>query len=182
MQLFKRGNTREERLNAVFQAAPRYLPGTRRLYSDVGFITLGALVERMSGVRLDEFVKREILEPLQMNDTMYNPPPELVPRIAATERQPATGRGMLRGQVHDNDAFSLDGVAGNAGIFSTARGLAIFAQMILDGGEYAGVRILSESTVDKMLTLQSRSPQRRDLQPGLGREPILVHGIAGFLG
>ncbi len=159
LQLAKAGRTRDERLQTIFAAKLKFPSGTTRLYSDVGFETLGALVERVSGMRLDEFVTREILVPLQMTDTMYNPPSSLFSRIAATEtNQPSTRRAMIRGQVHDPDAYSLDGVAGNAGVFSTAHDLAVFAQMILNRGQYGGARVLSEKTVNQMLQLQSESP------------------------
>lgn len=110
-------------------------------------ITLGVLVEVVSGQRLDAYVKTHITAPLGMRDTMYNPPASLKARIAATEFQPWTGRGMIRGQVHDENAWALDGVAGHAGVFSTAHDLAILAQTILQNGKYAGARILKPETI-----------------------------------
>jgi hypothetical protein len=86
---------------------------------------------------------------------MFNPPALLLPRIAATEYQPWTGRGMIRGSVHDENAWAFGGVAGHAGIFSTARDLAILGQMIADGGVYGRTRILSEDTVREVLTDQN---------------------------
>ena len=125
-------------------------PGTRYAYSDLNLITLGALVERLSGMPLDAFVKKHITDPLGMTDTMYNPPASLKPRIAATEYQPEIGRGLIWGEVHDENAWSLDGVAGHAGVFSTARDLAVFGHMFLQKGKYGDKRILKESTVELM--------------------------------
>lgn len=142
--------SREERLQAVFAHAPIEEPGTAYIYSDLNLITLGALVERLSGKRLDVFVKERISRPLGMKQTMYNPPVSLRPRIAATEYQPWTGRGLVWGSVHDEKAWSLDGVAGHAGVFATAKDLAVFAHMLLNNGKYGGVRILKRSTVELM--------------------------------
>lgn len=125
------GTNRENRLQIALKYKLNKQPGTTYTYSDLNLITLGVLVERLTGQRLDEYVKENITEPLGMNDTMYNPPAELRERVAATEYQPNIGRGMVWGSVHDENAWSLDGVAGHAGVFSTARDLAVFGHMIL---------------------------------------------------
>ena len=148
--LYQMGDSREERLQIVFRQPLEAEPGTRYAYSDLNLITLGALVERLSGMSLDHFVKKHITDPLGMTDTMYNPPASLKPRIAATEYQAATGRGLVWGEVHDENAWSLGGVAGHAGVFSTARDLAVFGHMFLQKGKYGGKRILKESTVELM--------------------------------
>lgn len=148
--LYKMGNSREERLQIVFRQPLEAKPGTRYAYSDLNLITLGALVERLSGMSLDEFVKKHITGPLGMTDTMYNPPASLKQRIAATEYQAETGRGLVWGEVHDENAWALDGVAGHAGVFSTAKDLAVFGHMFLQKGKYGGTRILKESTVELM--------------------------------
>jgi CubicO group peptidase (beta-lactamase class C family) len=148
--LYKMGTGREDRLQIVFAQPLDHAPGSTYIYSDLNMIVLGALVERISGKRLDEFIRDEITKPLGMKDTMFNPPAELKNRIAATEYQPWTGRGLVWGQVHDENAASLGGVAGHAGLFSSARDLAVFAHMILMKGRYGGVRILNEETVELM--------------------------------
>jgi CubicO group peptidase (beta-lactamase class C family) len=130
--------------------APGMTPGNQYHYSDLGMITLGAVVQRITGRRLDRLVRDELTGPLGMHDTGYRPPPEVRDRVVATEYQP--GRGMIRGEPHDETAAALGGVSGNAGIFSTAGDLAVFAQMLLNGGRYGGVRILREDTVRQMLT------------------------------
>ncbi len=157
---------RPSRLAAVLASPPVSPPGTRFGYSDLGFITLGVLVERLTGGRLDELVASHVTGPLGMRDTGFSPLTDRWPRVAATEYQPWTGRGVIRGQVHDEAAWLLGGVAGHAGLFGTAGDLAIFGQMIANGGEYADVRLLREQTVARMLA---------NWNAGLGR--AAAHGL-----
>lgn len=126
-------------------------PGERYVYSDIGMIALGCLVEAVTGRPLDAVVRARITGPLGMDETMHRPPAALLPRIAATEWDPGSGT-MLRGVVHDEKARALDGVAGHAGIFSTVSDLAVLAQTLLDGGRCGTVRILAEESVTAMLT------------------------------
>lgn len=149
--LLRMGNNREERLQSLFRQPLQAEPGTKYAYGDLNLIVLGALVERLSGMPLDAFVKKHITAPLGMTDTMYNPPASLKPRIAATEYEAENGRGLIWGEVHDENAWALGGVAGHAGLFSTARDLAVFGHMFLQKGKYGGKRILKESTVDLMM-------------------------------
>lgn len=137
---------------AIFTEQPVNPPGTVYLYSDINMIVLQLLAERLTGKGLDELVRTGITEPLGMVDTGYNPPASKLDRIAATEFEANPPRGMVRGSVHDENAWALGGVAGHAGIFSTASDLAVLAQTILNGGSYAGHRILRQDTVDAMLT------------------------------
>ncbi|HLL14527.1 MAG TPA: exo-beta-N-acetylmuramidase NamZ domain-containing protein [Pyrinomonadaceae bacterium] len=139
-------------------------PGRRFLYSDIGYIALGEVVKRVSGEPLDVFARRNIFEPLGMRDTTFNPPAALRPRIAPTEQRRAQAAYLggrpetlgadadrwLRGEVHDPTAFRMNGVAGHAGLFTTADDLAVYCQMILNGGSYGGVRILSPFGVATM--------------------------------
>ncbi|WP_397540312.1 serine hydrolase [Rummeliibacillus pycnus] len=150
IELYKMRASREERLKAVLKHSLANPPGSKYTYSDLNMITLGVLVERMTGQRLDEYVKQYITDPLGMKDTMYNPDIYLQPRIAATEYQPWTGRGIVWGQVHDENAWALDGVAGHAGVFSTAHDLTILGQMFLNDGKYGKALILKPSTVKLM--------------------------------
>jgi len=140
------------RIKAVLDVAPKSTPGTAYVYSDLNLITLGELVRRVSGSPLDVLVRKGITEPLGLTDTGYNPPAAKLDRIAATEFQASPARGMVRGQVHDENAWSLGGVAGHAGVFATARDLAVLGQAILNGGSYAGRRILRPDTVELMTT------------------------------
>jgi uncharacterized protein YbbC (DUF1343 family)/CubicO group peptidase (beta-lactamase class C family) len=128
----------------AFADAPQEAPGSRFTYSDVNFIVLGALVERVSGETLDEYVQRHIFEPLKMTRTRYVPPAAWLPKIAPTQYD--ENEHMLWGVVHDPTARRMGGVAGHAGLFSTGDDLAKFAQALLNGGE----GVLSELTVEKM--------------------------------
>lgn len=139
------------RIDAALTVKPTAVPGTKYVYSDLGLIALAQVVEVISGQGLDVFVQENITAPLGMTETMYNPPAELLDRIAATEYMTVTGE-LVRGHVHDENAYSLGGVAGHAGVFSTARDLAVFAQMFLNGGTYGGARVLQTSTVQDMFT------------------------------
>jgi CubicO group peptidase (beta-lactamase class C family) len=116
-----------------------YEPGTRTLYSDVGFEVLGMVVEAIAHEPLDAFVTRRVFAPLGMRHTAFRPSASLRAHAAPTE----AGRGV----VHDNEAAALGGVAGHAGLFSTVADLGVYAQMLANGGEYGGVRIVSDSTV-----------------------------------
>lgn len=140
------------RMEAIYTSALRRVPGTGYEYSDLNLIVLGKLIERVTGQGFDEVVAERITEPLGMVDTGFNPPAAKLDRIAATENQPWAGRPMIRGEVHDENAWSFGGVAGHAGIFSTVYDMAIFAQMVLNGGRYGDVRILEEDSVRAMLT------------------------------
>jgi beta-N-acetylhexosaminidase len=136
-----------EALDSVFATPLIATPGDTTIYSDLGFITLGKIVEKVSGVPLDAFVRKEFFKPLGMENTMYTPPSGLWLRIAPTEFD-STWRGRLvRGTVHDENAAFLGGVSGHAGLFSTASDLAVFMQMLLNGGTYGGRRYLSDSIV-----------------------------------
>jgi uncharacterized protein YbbC (DUF1343 family)/CubicO group peptidase (beta-lactamase class C family) len=125
-----------------------YAPGGTFHYSDTGFILLGEMVRRVSGEPLDQFMRKRFYAPLGMRDTTFHPPTDWKPRIAPTE---ILGSGLLRGTVHDGNARLLGGVAGHAGLFSTADDLARFCRMLLRGGELDGKRYLKEKTVRTML-------------------------------
>jgi serine-type D-Ala-D-Ala carboxypeptidase len=121
-------------------------PGRCYEYSDLGADMLGFVVEAVSGQRLDEFLEERVFGPLGMTDTHFRPSDSLRTRIAPTEVAPPRGY-PVQGEVHDENAYALGGVAGHAGLFSTAADLSIFAQMMLDGGEYNGVRVIADSTI-----------------------------------
>lgn len=165
---------------------PTTPPGTRFVYSDINFILLGEIVRRLSGETLDVFARRNIFEPLGMNDTMFLPPASLRDRIAPTETP-------LRGVVHDPTARFMGGVAGHAGLFSTADDLSRFCEMMLGRGTRQGARIFSPVTVEKFTTPQS--PLDQPILRGLGWDidspfssnrgelfPIGSYGHTGFTG
>jgi serine-type D-Ala-D-Ala carboxypeptidase len=133
-----------------------YVPGAKVLYSDLTYRLLGRLIEVVSGTDLSTFAHAHIWQPLGMNDTMFNPPAALIPRIAATDFSPLRGY-MVRGEVQDEQDYALGGIAGCDGVFSTAADLAVFCQMILNGGVYGGVRILSHNLTRSMV--QNQTPQ-----------------------
>lgn len=140
------------RIRAVMETTPAEPPGTAYTYSDLNLIALGVLAERSTGTPLDELLQQRIAKPLNMVDTGYNPPASKLRRIAATEYQEQPDRGMVWGQVHDENAWSLGGVAGHAGVFSTTADMAILAQTMLNGGVYDGARILTSDSVSAMIT------------------------------
>jgi uncharacterized protein YbbC (DUF1343 family) len=138
-----------EAIKRVMNLSPVVEPGSRFIYSDVGYIVLGEVVRAVSGRPLEEFARDEIFRPLRMADAGYHPPAGLRPRVAPTERR--EGRWMV-GEVHDPRAYALGGAAGHAGLFGTADDLALWCRMILGGGQLEGTRVLSESTVREMTT------------------------------
>lgn len=122
-------------------------PGKEFIYSDVGFIVLGEIVEKISGQNQNEFTREQFFTPLKMLDSGYLPDATLSERAATTQQR--NGHWM-KGEVHDPRAYEMDGIAGHAGLFSTADDLARYAQMILNEGELDGVRVLQPETVKKM--------------------------------
>jgi N-acetylmuramic acid 6-phosphate etherase len=137
-------------------------PGEKVVYSDLGFIILAELVNRLTGLRLDEFARKEVFIPLGMKDTCFTPDPSLRHRTAATEYRADLGRVMWC-EVHDENALSLGGVAGHAGLFSTIYDAARYALTWLGRGSLGGVRVLSEATVAAAVKEQTRAGERRGL-------------------
>lgn len=128
-----------------------YQPGSKVVYSCLGFIVLGEIVVRVAGRPMDSLLADRAFRPLGMGDTCFNPPEALKGRAAATERCKWRGR-VIVGEVHDENARAMGGVSGNAGLFSTAQDLARFCQMLLEQGMFMGVRILSPASVLCMTT------------------------------
>ncbi|MGW2051548.1 serine hydrolase [Streptomyces sp. NPDC001858] len=146
----------DEKLRLIWNEAPLNPPGAKYLYSDLNLISLQLVLEKITGRTLDTLLHDEITAPLGMRSTRYNPPASWKPRIAATEdaRMPWSGldRGLVWGEVHDENAFSLGGVAGHAGVFSDAWDLAVLCRTLLNGGAYGRARILRPESVDLMFT------------------------------
>ena len=145
-----------------------YKPGSRMVYSDIGLILTGLIVERISGVALDEFLRERVFRPLGLRETMFNPlgqtlarvssaagGPSLLPRIAPTEIDTLFRKMHMHGRVHDENAFAIGGVSGHAGLFSSARDLAVFAQMMLNRGFYGGDRIIASAIIDQFRRRQN---------------------------
>jgi uncharacterized protein YbbC (DUF1343 family)/CubicO group peptidase (beta-lactamase class C family) len=197
----------DEAIRRAIEEVPTAPPDERMVYSDINYFLLGDIVRRVSGERLDRYAKAHIFDPLAMKDTMFLPPDALRSRIAPTERCrqrewpcPATGVAadgqpipFLRGVVHDPTARRMDGVAGHAGLFSTAADLSRFCRMLLNSGTLDGARILAPATIARM-TAPSTPVGMRELR-GLGWDidssfsanrgelfPIGSFGHTGFTG
>lgn len=163
-------------------------PGTAFLYSDLSYITLGAVIEAVTGETLDAYCRDHVFAPLGMKDTTYKPTGALSDRTAATTAGDETPEH--RGKVHDPTAAALGGVAGHAGVFSTGDDLARFCQMMLNGGEYDGHRVLQPETVALITSKQSRFEGNDrglgwDLDSGYsirGALPPGSYGHTGFTG
>jgi CubicO group peptidase (beta-lactamase class C family) len=181
--LWRIAHSPAEARQAVLDAPLECKPGQCYIYSDLGAITLGMMVERVTGQGLDVFLHERVFAPLGMVNTFFKPADSLKSRVAPTEVSPPRGY-PLQGEVHDENAYALGGVAGHAGLFSTASDLSIFAQMILEGGEYKGVRIVSDSTVKLFTTRASGSRAlgwaMADGQWGSGR--FMSEGSFGHVG
>jgi len=177
--------------NTAYQLAfvmpPETVPGSGFVYSDINFIMMGALVERISGETLDAYTAKRIFTPLKMLHTRFLPPASWRPRIAPTQYD--ENDHMLRGVVHDPTARRMGGVAGHAGLFSTGDDLAKFAQMLLNGGD----GILSGATIQKMT--QPETPPDAPILRGFGWDidspfstnrgelfPVGSYGHTGFTG
>jgi uncharacterized protein YbbC (DUF1343 family)/CubicO group peptidase (beta-lactamase class C family) len=168
----------------------RAAPGKEFRYSDINYFLLGAIVAHVSGLPLNEFCAREIYGPLKMDDTGFLPAPSKIPRIAPTEM---TDGVMLRGVVHDPTSRYMGGVAGHAGLFTTAPDMARFARMMLNLGELEGVRLFKPETVKMMTSVQT--PAGMDDRRGFGWDidtgfssprgsvfPLGSYGHTGFTG
>ncbi|REL38170.1 hypothetical protein DYD21_06055 [Rhodohalobacter sp. SW132] len=155
--------TRGEILDAIRNEPLEAAPGEQYTYSDLGFILLAEIVEQITGDRIDRFVRNQFFRSMNMFSTRYNPASSgrwMTRRIPPTEIDDVYNRGTVHGVVHDERAYFMDGVAGHAGLFSNLRDIAIFSQMILNGGEYAGRRYLSGEIIETFTSNQSPLNQR----------------------
>jgi CubicO group peptidase (beta-lactamase class C family) len=155
-----------------------YAPGDSTVYSDWDFVLMGLIIERITGMPLDQFVSSRVWQPLNMHDTGFNPLSSgamkadsdctsayradnpLLARIAMTEIDTVYRHTHIHGIVHDENACALGGVAGHAGLFSSARDVAVFCQMLLNGGQYGGVRLIQPTTVARWTARQSNKSSR----------------------
>ena len=160
--LYKEATTADTAVSIVYATPLDTVPGARMVYSDLGAILLGKVVERVSGERLDTYLSRHIFQPLGMTATTYRPDASLRDRIAPTEFDPWRQR-HIRGEVHDENAFMLGGISGHAGLFSTAADLTRFARMMLGGGVLDGVRILAAPTIAQFTAVQDPGLSHRAL-------------------
>lgn len=174
-----------EAMRRIDELKPTRPPGERHVYSDLGYIVLGRIVHRVAGKALAPYIAERIYGRLGLTDTRFNPPSALASRIVPTTK---TEDGYLRGRVHDPRAAALGGVAGHAGLFSTADDLAQLCRVLLNGGAVDGKRVFDATTVRRMMTPSVRSDGRKDrslmwpLWSVDPREPGSTRRHSGFTG
>jgi CubicO group peptidase (beta-lactamase class C family) len=158
--LYKEGVNPDSALTIVYNTPLDTFPRVRMVYSDLGAILLGKIVERVSHEKLDVYLARHVWTPLGMTDTRFNPDSSLKWRIAPTEYDPYRQR-LIWGTVHDENSAALGGVAGHAGLFSSARDLSRFAQMYLNFGTLDGKQILDRAAILEFQRVQDSSFSNR---------------------
>ena len=158
--LYRDTKGREEYLTKINERPLKSTPGTATVYSDWDLILMQLIIERLTGKSLDQFTTERVFAPLGMTSTMFNPDSaQFFNRVAPTEIDSVRG-GLVRGKVHDENANAMGGVSGHAGLFSSVSDLTVFAQMLLNGGEYNGVRIVKPSTLARWTAPQSGTSSR----------------------
>jgi beta-N-acetylhexosaminidase len=162
-EYWRTSKSKQETLTRIFAEPLEYEPGTKEVYSDLGIILMGEIVERLTGRTLDDLAKAYLFLPLGMKDTTFRPAKNLWPRIAPTEFDRNLRNRLVQGEVHDENAFTMGGVSGHAGLFSTAPDLAAFCQMLLNGGVYGHHRILKRATIAQFTAPQPLSNGSRTL-------------------
>ncbi|HXJ11229.1 MAG TPA: glycoside hydrolase family 3 N-terminal domain-containing protein [Candidatus Limnocylindrales bacterium] len=162
-EYWRTSTSKQETLRRIFAEPLEYEPGTKVVYSDLGIILMAEIIQRLTGKPLDVLAKENIFGPLAMKRSMYNPPKPAWPEIAPTEFDSQLRHRMLQGEVHDENAFAIGGVSGHAGVFSTAPDLAVFCQMLLNGGVYAHQRLLKRATIAEFTKPQPLAQNTRTL-------------------
>jgi beta-N-acetylhexosaminidase len=162
-EFYRKVKTRDALLALVLAEPLVHEPGKQVEYSDLGFILLGEIIVRVTGSSLDRYARQNILTPLGLENSLFNPSPKLRAKIAPTEDDKTFRKRLIWGEVHDQNASVMDGVAGHAGLFSTAGDVAAFAQMILNGGIYAHHRVVSRATIDLFTARQTIGNSARTL-------------------
>jgi beta-N-acetylhexosaminidase len=147
-------HSKREFIAAICKEPLEYEPGTKTIYSDLGFILLGEILERATGKTVDQLAHEQIFAPLDMGSSMFNPSKSLLSRIAPTENDSTFRKALSQGVVHDENAYAMGGVAGHAGLFTTAGDLAAFCQMLLNGGIYGHHRLLTRATISQFTAPQ----------------------------
>ena len=193
LDLFPEWHGYDAAIQKIAREKPVGPQDSRFLYSDINFIVLGELVQRISSKSFDVYTREHIFEPLGMKNTFFNPSPSVYHHIAQIPIPNGKGNKILQGRVHDPYAYRMGGVAGHAGLFSTADDLALFARMLLSGSTHKGVRILDKTSVEKMTAIQS--PPNSQVLRGLGWDidspfsgcrgdifPVGSYGHTGYTG
>ena len=138
----------DEVLDNIYSSTLEYETGTKTVYSDLGIITLGKIIEKVTGEKLDVFCKKEIFTPLKMNSTFFNPPDSLKKLCAPTEIDNYWRNRLLQGEVHDETSAMLNGVAGHAGLFSNAADIAKLISVLINKGKFQGRQFIKGSTIE----------------------------------
>ncbi len=170
--------SREKSLERILETPLEHEPGEMYVYSDLGYVLLGEIVEKASGEPLDTFAKKNIFEPLAMRETMFRPPTTLTRRIAPTTR---VKEELLVGIVHDPLARTMGGIAGHAGLFSTADDVNRFVSALQHKGEYEGKAVLPPAVVKQMLELRTKPGEKEKRTLALG-SLFEGFGHTGFTG
>jgi len=162
-EYWRTSSSKQETLRRIFAEPLEYEPGTKVVYSDLGIILMAEIIQRLTGKSLDQLAKEDIFDPLGMQQSIYNPPKKLWPEIAPTEFDSQLRHRLVQGEVHDENAYAIGGVSGHAGVFSTASDLAVFCQMLLNGGAYAHQRVLKRATIAQFTAAQALAQNTRTL-------------------
>jgi beta-N-acetylhexosaminidase len=175
VQFFKDAKGYDTIVDRAMATPLAYQPGTKVVYSDLSMILLGEIIHRLTGQTLDVFANQNIFGPLGMTHSMFNPPRALRANIAPTEDDTTYRHRLVWGEVHDENAWAMGGVAGHAGLFSTAGDMSIFAQTMLNGGIYAHKRLLNRSTI----AMFTQRDQIGDSARALGWDVVEPNGSTG---
>jgi len=155
VDLWNKAETKDEALAFIHELPLDYAPGDSMIYSDLGLILIGEILEKVTGRQIDQLAAELVFSPLGMTDTQFNPSKTNLTRIAPTERGGSMNRGLIHGDVHDENTHFLSGVSTHAGLFSTVEDLAALARVLINGGEFGSVRLFSEGTLKYWTTHQN---------------------------
>ena len=161
-KFYETDSNSEEVIKDIYSSSLEYETGTKTVYSDLGIITLGKIIEKVTGERLDVFCKKEIFKPLKMHSTFFNPPDSLKKFCAPTEIDNYWRKRLLQGEVHDETSAMLNGVAGHAGLFSNTTDIAKLISILIDTGKLKEKQFIKESTI-KLFTKRYSDESTRAL-------------------
>lgn len=174
-KFFRSGKGPDEIFNEICELNLDYKTGTKTVYSDLGMIVLGRLIEKVAGKNLDQYMREIMWSPMGMLSTKYNPEQVDIPYCVPTEIDDFWRNRLIQGSVHDENCFALGGMTGHAGLFSTVEDIRKFMIMLLSGGVFDGVRYLKQETITQFITRQSNSSSR-----ALGWDTNFKHaGVGG---
>ena len=159
-KFYNKNLTKKQILSDVYSSELDYKTGSKTVYSDLGMIVLGKIIEKVTNASLDKFCEKEIFKPLKMNDTFFNPPDSVKYRIPPTENDTYWRNRLIKGEVHDETASLLGGVSGHAGLFSNVENIEKFLLMILNKGVYQNKKLINSETIDLFTKRQSQESSR----------------------